>query len=168
MSPPSPPRDSAPDRRLLRRSLEFVRPHARTLLGVLALALVLSSLSAVDPLIMKFLFDLLGSEGDLRQFALAMGALLVAELGRALLTARLGTSSWDLRLKVEYAVRERVTAKLNALPVAYHQREGVGGLINVSTTCPSGVRITSVGIRVIPNPVAVALFASAFSFTGTN
>ena len=130
MSPPSPPRDSAPDRRLLRRSLEFVRPHARTLLGVLALALVLSSLSAVDPLIMKFLFDLLGSEGDLRQFALAMGALLVAELGRALLTARLGTSSWDLRLKVEYAVRERVTAKLNALPVAYHQREGVGGLIN--------------------------------------
>ena len=79
---------------------------------------------------MKFLFDLLGADGDLRQFALAMGALLVAELGRALLTARLGTSSWDLRLKVEYAVRERVTAKLNALPVAYHQREGVGGLIN--------------------------------------
>jgi ATP-binding cassette subfamily B protein len=130
MSPSSPARDSAPDRRLLRRSLEFVRPHVRTLFGVIALALVLSSLSAVDPLIMKFLFDLLGSGGDLRRFGLAMAALLVAELGRALLTAWLGTSSWDLRLKVEYAVRELVTAKLNALPVAYHQREGVGGLIN--------------------------------------
>jgi ATP-binding cassette subfamily B protein len=130
MSPSSPARDSAPDRRLLRRSLEFVRPHVRTLSGVIALALVLSCLSAVDPLIMKFLFDLLGSGGDLRLFGIAMAALLVAELGRAVLTARLGTSSWDLRLKVEYAVRERVTAKLNALPVAYHQREGVGGLIN--------------------------------------
>jgi ATP-binding cassette subfamily B protein len=134
MSRSSPARDpaavSAPDRRLLRRSLEFVRPHVWTVFGVLALALVLSSLSAVDPLIMKFLFDLLGSGGDLRLFAIAMGALLVAELGRSLLTAWLGTSSWDLRLKVEYALRERVTAKLNALPIAYHQREGVGGLIN--------------------------------------
>ncbi len=120
----------APDRRLLRRSLEFVRPRAGTLVRVLTLALVLSSLSAVDPLIMKFLFDLLGSGGDLRLFGLAMAALLVAELGRAALTARLGTSSWDLRLKVEYAVRERVTAKLNSLPVSYHQREGVGGLMN--------------------------------------
>jgi ATP-binding cassette subfamily B protein len=121
---------SAPDRRLLRRSLEFVRPHARTLVGVLSLALVLSCLSAIDPLILKFLFDLLGTGGDLRTFGLAMGALLIAELGRAGLTSWLGTNSWDLRLKVEYAVRERLTAKLNSLPVAYHQREGVGGLIN--------------------------------------
>jgi ATP-binding cassette, subfamily B, bacterial len=127
---PVAPAPTPPDRRLLRRSLEFVRPRARTLAGVLSLALVLSCLSAVDPLIMKFLFDLLGSGGDLRPFALAMGALLVAELGRAGLTAWLGTNSWDLRLQVEYAVRERVTAKLNSLPVSYHQREGVGGLMN--------------------------------------
>jgi ATP-binding cassette subfamily B protein len=135
MSPLVPNRDpavsaSAPNRRLLCRSLEFVRPHLRTLVGVLALALVLSSLSAIDPLIMKFLFDLLGSGGDLHLFASLMAALLAAELGRAALTSCLGTSSWDLRLKVEYAVRERVTAKLNMLPIAYHQREGVGGLIN--------------------------------------
>ena len=136
MSPTPPPApdavasSSAPDRRLLRRSLEFVRPHTRTLAGVLSLALVLSCLSAIDPLILKFLFDLLGGGGDLRQFGFAMSALLVAELGRAGLTSWLGSSSWDLRLKVEYAVRERVTAKLNSLPVAYHQREGVGGLIN--------------------------------------
>jgi len=136
MSPTPPPApdavasSSAPDRRLLRRSLEFVRPHTRTLAGVLSLALVLSCLSAIDPLILKFLFDLLGGGGDLRQFGFAMSALLVAELGRAGLTSWLGSSSWDLRLKVEYAVRERVTAKLNSLPVAYHQGEGVGGLIN--------------------------------------
>jgi ATP-binding cassette subfamily B protein len=125
-APPSP----APDRRLLRRSLEFVRPHLRTLAGVLTLALVLSSLSAVDPLIMKFLFDLLGAKGDLRLFGMAMAGLLAAEVSRAGLTAWLGTSSWDLRLKVEYAVRERVTAKLNSLPVSYHHHEGVGGLMN--------------------------------------
>jgi ATP-binding cassette, subfamily B, bacterial len=154
---------SAPNRRLLRRSLEFVRPHLRTLSGVLALALVLSSLSAIDPLIMKFLFDLLGSGGDLRLFAFAMAALLVAELGRAGLTAWLGTSSWDLRLKVEYAVRERVTAKLNALPVAYHQREGVGGLINRMNQAVTGfvAAFSDLSFNVLPVVLYLGLSLAA-------
>ena len=171
MSPTLPPaRDTdaaasspAPDRRLLRRSLEFVRPHLRTLSGVLALALVLSSLSAVDPLIMKFLFDLLGSGGDLRLFALAMGALLLAELGRAGLTAWLGTSSWDLRLRVEYAVRERVTAKLNSLPVSYHQREGVGGLMNRVNQAVTGyvAAFSDLSFNVVPVVLYLAISLAA-------
>jgi len=171
MSPTLPPaRDTeaaasspAPDRRLLRRSLEFVRPHLRTLSGVLSLALVLSSLSAADPLIMKFLFDLLGSGGDLRLFALAMGALLLAELGRAGLTARLGTSSWDLRLRVEYAVRERVTAKLNSLPVSYHQREGVGGLMNRVNQAVTGyvAAFSDLSFNVVPVVLYLAISLAA-------
>ena len=143
---------SPSDRRLLRRSLEFVRPHLRTLTGVLVLALLLSSLSAIDPLIMKFLFDLLGSGGDMRVFGVAIAALLLAELGRSALTALLGTSSWDLRLKVEYAVRERVTAKLNSLPVAYHQREGVGGLMNRVNQAVAGfvAAFSELGFNVLP------------------
>ncbi len=152
-----------PDRRLLRRSLEFVRPHIPALRGVLALALLLSALSAVDPLIMKFLFDLLGSGGDFRLFGFAMGALLVAELGRAGLTAWLGTSSWDLRLRVEYAVRERVTAKLNSLPVSYHQREGVGGLMNRVNQAVTGfvAAFSELSFNVLP--VVLYLMISLFA-----
>ena len=39
------------------RSLEFVRPYRRTLIAVTCLALLLATLSAVDPLVMKYLFD---------------------------------------------------------------------------------------------------------------
>ena len=112
------------------RSLQFVRPHRPALAGVLCLALVLSGLSALDPLLVKFLFDQIGTPDGLPRFAIGMAALLGLEVLRALLQAGLGIRSWDLRLSVEYAVRERVVTRLNALPLSFHQREGVGGTMN--------------------------------------
>jgi ATP-binding cassette subfamily B protein len=112
------------------RSLEFVRPYRGALSGVLGLALILATLSAIDPLIMKYLFDQLGRPGGAHAFAVAMAGLLALELGRAGLQWCLGVWSWDVRLGVEYTVRERVITKLNSLPLAFHQREGVGGTMN--------------------------------------
>ena len=59
-----------------------------------------------------------------------MVALLALELVRAVLQWCLGVWSWDVRLAVEYTVRERVVSKLNSLPLAYHEREGVGSTMN--------------------------------------
>ena len=112
------------------RSLEFIRPYRRSLGVVLGLALVLAVLSALDPLIMKFLFDQLGRPGGGHAFAVAMACLVGLELLRATLQWYLGICSWDVRLDVEYTVRERVVSKLNSLPLAFHQREGVGGTMN--------------------------------------
>ena len=112
------------------RSLEFVRPYTRRLTAVLLLALVLATLSASDPLVLKYLFDQLGRPGGGHAFAVAIAALLGLELVRAVLQWWLGVWSWDVRLGVEYTVRERVVRKLNSLPLAYHQREGVGGTMN--------------------------------------
>jgi ATP-binding cassette, subfamily B, bacterial len=112
------------------RSLEFVRPYRRSLGAVLGLALVLATLSAIDPLIMKYLFDQLARPDGGHDFAVAIAGLLGLELVRALLQWWLGSWSWDVRLAVEYTVRERVVSKLNSLPLAYHEREGVGGTMN--------------------------------------
>jgi ATP-binding cassette subfamily B protein len=112
------------------RSLEFVRPYRRRLAAVLGLALILATLSAIDPLIMKYLFDQLGRPGGAHAFAVAMGSLLVLEVVRAGLQWWLGVWSWDVRLGVEYTVRERVITKLNSLPLSFHQREGVGSTMN--------------------------------------
>ncbi|HUR95355.1 MAG TPA: ABC transporter ATP-binding protein [Gemmatimonadales bacterium] len=112
------------------RSLEFVLPYRRRLGAVLALALLLAAMSALDPLVMKYLFDQLGNPGGGRTFAIAMASLVALELFRALLQWWLGIWSWDVRLAVEYTVRERVVGKLNTLPISFHQREGVGGTIN--------------------------------------
>ncbi|HEX2217976.1 MAG TPA: ABC transporter ATP-binding protein [Gemmatimonadales bacterium] len=111
------------------RSLEFARPQRRRLSAVIAVALLLASASALDPLIMKFLFDRLGSPDGLHAFAVGLAGLAVLEVVRAGLQGLMAVWSWDVRLAVEYEVRERVITKLNALPLSYHQREGVGGMM---------------------------------------
>src|SRR5688572_28697890 len=113
--------------RLGLRSLEFARPQRRRLLAVVALALVLAAASALDPLLMKYLFDRLGTPGGFGPFAAGLAALAVLEVARAGLQGVMGVWSWDVRLAVEYEVRERVVSKLNSLPLSYHQRQGVGG-----------------------------------------
>jgi ATP-binding cassette subfamily B protein len=115
---------------LARRSLQFVRPYLRPLTGVIGLALVLSSLSAIDPLIMKYLFDGLERHTGVTALGFIMVGLVALELARAGLQAWLGILSWDVRLGVEYTLRERVVSKLNSLPISFHQREGVGGTMN--------------------------------------
>jgi ATP-binding cassette, subfamily B, bacterial len=115
---------------LVLRSLQFVRPYRRTLISVTALALVLAALSAVDPLIMKYLFDQVGGGGGLTKFTAAMLALVILEFARAGFQAWLGVLSWDVRLGVDYTVRERVMGKLNSLPMSFHQSETIGATMN--------------------------------------
>jgi ATP-binding cassette subfamily B protein len=115
---------------LARRSLQFVRPYRRPLAGVITLALILAALSAIDPLLMKYLFDELARQAGVHALALFVAGLVVLELVRAGLQAWLGILSWDVRLGVEYTVREQVVSKLNSLPISFHQREGVGGTMN--------------------------------------
>jgi ATP-binding cassette subfamily B protein len=115
---------------LARRSLQFVRAYRRSLVGVVSLALLLAALSAIDPLIMKYLFDELSRGGSLRPFVLTMVGLAGLEFARAGLQAWLGVLSWDVRLGVDYTIREKVMGKLNSLPMAFHQGESVGATMN--------------------------------------
>ena len=126
---------------------------------------MLAALSAVDPLVMKYLFDQLARpDGDgLRAFGLAVGGLLVLEIGRAWLQAWLGVLSWDVRLGVEYKVRERIVTKLNGLPIAFHQREGVGGTMNRVNQAITGyvTAFSDVAFNLLPTLLYLGLAALA-------
>jgi ATP-binding cassette, subfamily B, bacterial len=115
---------------LAKRSLQFVRPYRSTLAGVISLALLLAALSAVDPLLMKYLFDALERRSGLSSLGVIMGGLVALELARAGLQAWLGVLSWDVRLGVDYTMRENVMSKLNSLPMSFHQGETIGATMN--------------------------------------
>jgi len=115
---------------LARRSLQFVLPYRGTLKGVLSLALLLAALSAVDPLLMKYLFDALEHRSGLRTLGLIMGGLVLLELARAGLQAWLGVLSWDVRLGVDFTMREHIMSKLNSLPMSFHHGETIGATMN--------------------------------------
>jgi ATP-binding cassette subfamily B protein len=116
-------------RRLAWRSLEFIAPYKTSVLGIVALALVLSVVGAADPLVLKYLFDSLG-RGERTPLLISLAALLGIELARAIIGGHSSVLTWRVRLGVDYTVRERVLAKLTTATVDYHQAEGVGGTTN--------------------------------------
>ncbi len=115
---------------LARRSLQFVLPYRRALTGVISLALLLAALSAVDPLLMKYLFDALEHGSGMKSLGMIMTGLVILELARGGLQAWLGVLSWDVRLGIDYTIREHVMSKLNSLPMSFHQAETIGATMN--------------------------------------
>ena len=112
---------------LARRALQFIAASKCAVVGVLALALVLAAANAGEPLVMRFLLDALGRPDAQRVLPTAVGALLALEIVRALMAGWLKIVTWDVRLSLDFSVRERIVAKLTSLPLSYHQRKSVGG-----------------------------------------
>lgn len=115
---------------LLRRAAPFLRPDLRALAFVVLLALVVAGLGAAEPLVTKYIFDGLSGADPVAALALGLGGLLAIEVGRTALDGWMSVVMWDVRLRVDYRLREAVIGTLCALPIAFHRDEQVGGLVN--------------------------------------
>jgi ATP-binding cassette subfamily B protein len=113
---------------LSRRALVWLVPHRRPLLLLLALALAITSLGAVEPLVLKYVIDSL-SQGSRRGLLLGVGALLGALLAREALQALSSWLTWRTRLRIQYALTEATVGRLHGLPIAFHRNEGVGAVM---------------------------------------
>lgn len=125
----SPQSSCASARALLARTGPFVRPHRGKLLASVTLALVVASLGACEPLVTKRLFDELAGRRSPSALTWAL-VLLGAFLGaRELLTAKLDVAVWRARIGVQDEITRATIGQLHDLPIAYHARETVGGLM---------------------------------------
>lgn len=107
-----------------------MRPHRRAFGGLVAAALVTAAFGALEPLLTKAIFDALGAEGALRKLAIAVAGLVGLEIARAVLTGWSSVRTWDVRLQIDYTLRETVYGKIYSLPISYHRQQQVGGLVN--------------------------------------
>jgi ATP-binding cassette, subfamily B, bacterial len=144
--PPSPPPPTAA-RALVARALPWLRGFERRIVKVVLLALLLAAVSALAPLAVMRLVDTLthitGHKGGIRPGAghailVALGLVAISELAQVWLSRLLETRSWRVRLDLDFALRERVTARLHQLPLSFHQQHTVGGTINEVNTSING------------------------------
>jgi ATP-binding cassette, subfamily B, bacterial len=68
----------------------------------------------------------------------ALGVLALAELAQVYLSRQLEARSWRVRLDLDFALRQRVTARLHQLPLAYHQGQTVGATVSRVNTSING------------------------------
>ncbi|HVW24418.1 MAG TPA: ABC transporter ATP-binding protein [Polyangiaceae bacterium] len=112
--------------RSLRKIAPYFGGHRAGLLGVVGLAVLVATLSALEPLVVKALFDsFLSSEGVWRAmapFAILVGLLAVREC-IALVNDRL---FWRVRVGMNFGLLQATVERLHALPLSFHREESVG------------------------------------------
>jgi ATP-binding cassette, subfamily B, bacterial len=158
---------------LARRALPWLSGFGRPIAGVLVVALLLAVATAAAPLAVMRLVDALqhlaGSRlaGAVpaeagRTIIIALALVALAELGQVWLSRLLEGRSWRVRLDLDFALRQRVTARLHQLPLTYHQQQTVGGTVSRVNTSINGF-VTAVGDLAFKALPALAYLALALA-----
>lgn len=145
------------------RSLRKLRPHfggyRAGLAGVILLAVVVATISALEPLVVKALFDsFLAAPGVRRAlipFSILVGMLAFRECV-ALCNERL---FWRVRIGINFALLRATVDRLHALPLSFHREESVGATMTKIERGISGamVAFTEVVVQLFPAIIYLAV-----------
>jgi ATP-binding cassette subfamily B protein len=153
---------------IARRAVEqFVRPNARRVALTLGLSIAVAIASASEPLLLKQVVDRLADirsgTGDTALRAVAADVVLFACVlaCRILGSAWVTTSTWAVRLNLEYQLRSRVAAKMSVLSSRTQAEIGTGGLrFAIDSSSPqTASAFTDVAYKLIPTLIYVTLAA---------
>lgn len=157
------------------RALPWLQGFERPVAKVVGLALLLAAVTASAPLAVMGLVDTLAGiaaaqvtrPGAIapdagRAILLALALVAGSELAQVWLSRLLAARSWRVKLDMDFALRQRVTARLHQLPLTYHQQHTVGGTVSRVNTSINGF-VSAVGDLAFNALPAVAYLALALA-----
>lgn len=107
-----------------------LKPFLRTHLASFGLVLASGLLVMIEPLLMRFLIDVVLPAGAPRLFLLVMGGFLFSYLGRILFNAWGTILSNKATQKMIFRTKLRLLRQLQRLPAEYHEKNSVGDLLH--------------------------------------
>jgi ATP-binding cassette subfamily B protein len=116
-------------RRQFRRSLVFLRPDWVRVVTVVLLTILVGMLGALEPLLLKFIFDALNAGQLQNALVLGIGGLLALFLGRELMGGVSNRVVWQVRLAVHFRLLSATVDRPHSLPLEYHREQSVGQLM---------------------------------------
>jgi ATP-binding cassette subfamily B protein len=121
----APPQNS---RRFLKAvQLAFPQRHA---IGIIVLLTLLTAeISAVEPLIVKSIFDVLSGAHRYDTLFLLIGTLAAFAVSREAMDGLSNWLTWRTRIGLQYALLEAVVGKLHKMPLRMQRSEGVGAIM---------------------------------------
>lgn len=144
----------------MRRAVTFIRPYKKTVLLIMALALGVAALEAVEPLVLKFIFDRLGPKSfSFKILLFGIGGLLAAGLFREAVGGLSNRLAWKVRLGVNYGLLQATVSRLHSLPLAYHRNESVGGIMTKLDRGINGLveALSEIAVNMFPGLVYLVL-----------
>ena len=113
---------------LFLRAMQFTRPHRASILGILALTMIGSVVGAVEPLLMKGIFDNVSKTLSFPAVVKGLGMVAALHLANEAVRSLSNWLTWRTRLSLQYAIQDVTVDRLHRFPEILRKSEGVGGL----------------------------------------
>lgn len=157
--------ESDSERSHLRRALEFAKPHRVSISIIILLTLASSVAGAVEPLLMKKIFDQLGEGGTLTAVYWGVGGLVGIAIFDRLASGVGNWLTWRARIGIKYSLLEASVDKLHRLSRSYHTEEGVGAVLTRLERGIEGVvtAISDIAFKILP-ALGYLIFAAVAMF----
>jgi ATP-binding cassette subfamily B protein len=104
----------------------YFRAHRTQLAVIVLLAVTSASLAALEPLVLKALFDAFVAKAGPERTGYCFVLLIVLLFGGEVINAALDRMVWKVRLSVDFGLLHATVERLHALPLAYHREQSVG------------------------------------------
>jgi ATP-binding cassette subfamily B protein len=143
----------------IRRALRLARPQRWAIGTILLFTLMQAGLSAVEPLILKYLFDGLGGKEALHVVMWGVAMLLGLGLFREGGSTFSNWLTWRTRLSIHYHLLDLTVERIHRLPHDIHRREGVGAIMTRLDRSIQGLigAITEISFNVLPAAVYLVI-----------
>lgn len=123
------PSAECPPRRRVRDVLGFAAPHWRAISVIIALMLSVASINAAEPLVLKMVFDGVGTSSASQPLLTGIVALTAIMLARELIDGSANWLTWRTRIGFQYALLEATVGKIYNTPLRIQRGEGIGALM---------------------------------------
>ena len=147
----------------IKRILPLMAPYRYGIIAVLVITVITSAMDAVEPLLMKTLFDAIGPGKAFSPLTVAVSALILLVLVRRLAGGLLNWLFWRVRIGVNNDIQHAVVDCLCALPLAFFRSRSVGGIVTKMNRGINGYMdaFGEITTRVLPNLIYLVLSLSA-------
>jgi ATP-binding cassette subfamily B protein len=112
-----------------RAAMRFAWPQRNTIFAIVGLMLVTATINAIEPLVLKFLFDELAAQRHLSVLLTGLGILAAFAIGREAMDATSNWLTWRTRIGLQYTLLESTVGKLHKMPLRMQRSEGVGAIM---------------------------------------
>ncbi|HTY95250.1 MAG TPA: ABC transporter ATP-binding protein [Steroidobacteraceae bacterium] len=141
-----------------KRTVPFLSSCRLSIVLVVLLTAMISAVEAIEPLLMKVLFDSLGLENPYHQFTLAAAGLVALGVAHQAVCAFLNWLTWRARITVQFNIQKSLVDRLFSLPILYFRKRSVGGLITQMNRAIDGAMAAfSETTKILPNFIYLAI-----------
>jgi ATP-binding cassette subfamily B protein len=115
--------------RRLYQAVRFAFPQRYAIAIIVGLTLTVSAVNAIEPLIIKTVFDALAVGQSRRVLVLGLAALAGFAVLREAMSAIGNWLTWRTRIGLQYALLEATIGKLHKMPLRMQRSEGIGAIM---------------------------------------